>query len=362
MTESSQTITTQAVRWHAARDIRLDQVQLPALLPDQVRIRVGYCGVCGSDLHEIGTGPHAIPVVQPHPISGAVAPITLGHEFSGTVVESGSEVDGLLPGTKVAVEANYRCGTCRACRRGDYHVCETGFGFIGLMGNGGLAEYANVPAYMVQRLPDDFDLAAAAVLEPAAVALRAVRRSEANPDDSAVVIGLGPVGLLVVALLAQRGIGPIIGVDVTPARRELAESLGATATVTADADLSAAIKRVTGFTTADVVFEVVGKQVAFDAAMAVLRTGGRTILIGLGATMSIDAFGLVNREQSIVASVGYNDCHTELIDLVTRRELDLTAIVTEIIELEDAPKMLTSLATVGSDQVKTLIRCDPELP
>ena len=112
-----------ALRWHGPRDLRLVDLIEPDLRRGEVRIGVACCGICGSDLHEYVNGPHAIPVEQPHAISGCKAPLTLGHEFCGTVTES---ADGSWPvGTRVVVEPEYRCGECEYCRSGRYNLCRS---------------------------------------------------------------------------------------------------------------------------------------------------------------------------------------------------------------------------------------------
>ncbi|WP_042165195.1 alcohol dehydrogenase catalytic domain-containing protein, partial [Pseudomonas aeruginosa] len=162
-----------ALRWHAARDLRLSELERQAPRPGEVELEVAYCGICGSDLHEYQSGPHSIPQAEAHPLSGCRAPLTLGHEFCGVVAVLGPGVEGLRIGDRVAVEPEYRCGECRYCREGRYNLCES-MGFIGLMGDGGFAERARVPAYMLHRLPDAVGFRQAAVLEPAAVALHAL--------------------------------------------------------------------------------------------------------------------------------------------------------------------------------------------
>src|SRR5438094_759765 len=114
---------TKAVRWHGPLDVRLDSVELAHPRPGEVMIRCAYCGACGSDLHEIRNGPHAIPTHTRHHLSGTVAPIILGHEFSGHVAKVGDGVTGLTVGSPVVIEPNYRCGECLSCRAGRYHLC-----------------------------------------------------------------------------------------------------------------------------------------------------------------------------------------------------------------------------------------------
>ncbi|MGY1812000.1 alcohol dehydrogenase catalytic domain-containing protein [Blastococcus sp. SYSU D00820] len=348
----------QAVRWHGPRDLRLETVEVPAPGPGEVLLAVAYCGVCGSDLHEIADGPHAVPVDRPHPLSGAVAPVTLGHEFSGTVVALGDGVEGPPPGTGVAVEPNYRCGECTACREGRYEVC-VGFGFAGLMGDGGMAEYAVVPSYMVRPLPEGTDLAAAAVLEPAAVALHGVRRSSFAAGQTALVVGLGPVGLLVCALLREAGAALVVGVDPTPARRDLAGRFGVDLALAPGDDVAAAVAARTGGDGVHVAFEVVGAQPAFDTALAALRTGGELVLLGLTDRLVLPAFDVVNAELTITASVGYRDCHDELIELLAGGRLDLAALVSDVVPLAEAPDALLAMAGGGAAGVKTLVRCTP---
>lgn len=348
--------TTRAVRWHAAGQVRLEEVALRPPGPGEVLIDVAYCGVCGSDLHEVADGPHAVPTSTPHPLSGAVAPVTLGHEFAGVVRALGAGVEGPAPGTAVAVEPNYRCGGCTSCREGRYEVCDA-FGFVGLMGDGGMAEQAVVPAYMVRPLPAGFDLAAAAVLEPAAVSLHAIRRSAFRPGDTTVVVGLGPVGLLICALLAHRGAGTVLGVDPDPARRALATRLGAGTVLHPHDDVAARARSLTDGDGAHLAFEAVGAQAPFDLALSTVRTAGEVVLVGLVEALTIPAFAMVNRQQRLTTSVGYRNCHDELIHLSRAGFLDLRALVTRIVPLDEAPDTLQRLAQGGDIGIKTLVRC-----
>ncbi|GAB2916693.1 2,3-butanediol dehydrogenase [Streptomyces heilongjiangensis] len=324
----------QAAVWHGARDVRIAEVGVPTPRPGEVLVEVAYCGICGSDLHEYADGPHAIPVAEPHPGSGATAPLVLGHEFCGTVAALGAAVTGLAIGDRVAVEPNYRCGTCPRCRAGEYNICRH-FGFAGLMGNGGMAEYAAIPAYMAHRLPEAVSLEQAALFEPASVALHALRRAGAPPETMAVV-GLGPVGLLTVRLAAERKARRIIAVDVSPVRLERAAGLGATDLIDAGREEAAGerIRELTGGEGVDVAFEAVGSEISLGTCLAATRRGGRVVLVGLAPKASLDTFALVNNEQSIVASVGYRDTYPELIRLVAEQGLDLTPVVTSTIGLD----------------------------
>ena len=349
-----------ALRWYAAGDVRLEQQQPSLPGPDEVLVAVAWCGICGSDLHEVTDGPHAIPVDRPHGLSRVTAPITLGHEFSGVVVAAGSAVGSLRPGDRVAVEPNYRCGRCIPCAEGRYEVCQH-FGFAGLMGDGGLADYAVVPSYMVHHLPDDFDLAAGAVLEPAAVALHAVRQSGFRAGQAVLVVGLGPVGLLVAALVKHHGASVVLGVDPVASRRKKAEGVGVDLTLDPSDNVPAACREATAGEGVHVAFEVVGKQESITAGLRSLRSGGELMVLGLTPTASIPVLEMVNAELRISTSVGYRDCHRELIDLVASGGLDLQGLVTRRVELAQAASVLVDLALNGSDEVKTLVRCHPDV-
>ncbi|MFI7699409.1 2,3-butanediol dehydrogenase [Nonomuraea sp. NPDC049480] len=337
-----------AVLWYGAKDVRVEDVPVTPPGPGEVTIEVAYCGICGSDLHEYADGPHAVPVGEAHPESGVAAPLILGHEFCGTVTEIGSGVTGLVPGDRVAVEPHYRCGRCPRCLAGEYNICRH-FGFAGLMGHGGLAEHATVPAYMLHRLPEPVSLEQAAVFEPAAVALHAVRRAGIRPGESVAVLGLGPIGLLVTQLAARYGAGRIVAADRSPARREMALRLGA-------AETGADLAGLAGGEGADVTFEVVGSQDTLRACLAATRRGGRVMLLGLTGTVSVDAFALVNNEQTIMTSVGYRDVYPELIRMVAEEGVDLAGIVTSTIPLEHVVRDGFEALLRGQEQVKVLVR------
>jgi len=349
-----------AAMWHGPKDVRLAELDVRPPGPGEVTIEVAYCGICGSDLHEYVDGPHAVPVGAPHPASGVTAPLVLGHEFCGTISAVGPGVSGLAIGDRIAVEPNYRCGTCPRCAAGEYNICRH-FGFAGLTGHGGLAEYCTLPAYMAHRLPPEVSLEQAALFEPAAVALHALRRSGAGPTDTIAVVGLGPIGLLTVLLAGRLGIGRIIAAEVVAERLRLAARLGATDLVDAGSGEDAAerIRELTGGQGADVAFEAVGAEHTLRTCLAATRRGGRVVLVGLTGDITLSAFELVNNEQSIITSVGYRDCHPELIRLVAEEGLDLTPLATETIPLDQVVPRGFEALLGGTGQIKVLVRPNP---
>ena len=159
-----------AARFYGATDIRLEEVDVPKIKEsDDVLVEVAYCGICGTDLHEYLMGPIVTPV-NPHGLTGATLPQTLGHEFSATVVEIGPDVRDVAPGDRVAIMPAIVCGRCYHCRRGNGHLC-TSFACTGLSAEtGGLANFATVKEYQVAKLPDEVSNLAGALIEPACVA------------------------------------------------------------------------------------------------------------------------------------------------------------------------------------------------
>ena len=338
-----------AAVWHGTADVRIERRQRRPLRSGEVRLEVSYCGICGSDLHEYANGPHAIPVEKPHRLSGETAPLVIGHEFTGAVTEAAAGV-GIAVGTRVAVEPEYRCGSCAACRRGEYNLC-VDMGFAGLMGSGGMSEEAIVPAYMLHPLPDAVTDRQAAVLEPAAVALHALRRGRVRAGDTIAVAGAGPIGLLIAQLARIAGARRVVVSDISEMRLAMALDLGATDIVNAaDQDLATVANGV------DVSFEAVGMQPTFDAALASVRKGGRVVLVGLSnRPISLDGFDIVNRELELIASVGYRDIYPDLIGMIASGLFDPSRIITREIPLTSAVTDGLECFRTGSGDVKILI-------
>ncbi|SEO73491.1 alcohol dehydrogenase catalytic domain-containing protein [Aquisalimonas asiatica] len=219
--------TMKAAVWYEARDLRVEAVDIPALEdPHQVKVKVAACGICGSDLHEYAAGPIFVPVDAPHPMSGERAPIVMGHEFAGEVVAVGESVTRVKPGDRVAIEPILSPHRDGAYVMEQYNLTPL-LGFHGLSGGGGgFAEYTVLGEHMVHPMPDDLSFEQGALIEPAAVALHAVRQSGLRAGDTAAVFGAGPIGLMVIEALKAAGAAAIYAVEVSPSRRAKAQELG----------------------------------------------------------------------------------------------------------------------------------------
>lgn len=216
-----------AAVFYGANDIRIENRPDPKPGKGQVKIKVKWCGICGTDLHEFTGGPIMVNTT-PHPLTGQKLPMILGHEFSGDIVEVGEGVKGSWKvGDRVTADPCYVCHDCYSCKHAHYNVCSS-LGFIGLAADGAFAEYVVVEDYQLYKLPDNVSYEDGACCEPASVALHAVRRVGVSLGEEVIVVGLGPIGLLAVQAAVAAGAAHVYGVDMSPARREGALKVGLT--------------------------------------------------------------------------------------------------------------------------------------
>ncbi len=346
-----------AARWHAAKDIRIDEIDEPSPQDNQVKIKIAYTGICGSDLHEYVAGPIVIPVETAHPQTGGKAPIVMGHEFSGEVVEIGAGVSRVQPGDKVVVEPIYACGTCAPCRQGHYNLCDI-IGLHGLSGGGGgFSPFTVVREAMVHKLPDGMSMEQGALAEPAAVALHAVRNSSLKVGDAAVVFGAGPIGLMVIEALRAAGIARIYAVEMAPERLAAAQSLGATRVFNpADGDVVEQVRSLTGGG-ADTAFEVTGVASVLTQALTVTKAGGEVVIASLWEQdPGLAANLVVLREKTIKGTVCYRDIFPAVLDLMQKGYFPVDKLVTRKIGLDDIVDKGFETLLNDKSQVKILVK------
>jgi (R,R)-butanediol dehydrogenase/meso-butanediol dehydrogenase/diacetyl reductase len=301
------TDTMRAARWHGRGDVRVEDVPIPRVGPGEVLLRVSWCGICGTDVEEYRDGPVVVPVDAPNALTRQRAPITLGHEFAGTVVEVGPDVAGLAVGDRVVPEICLFCGECFHCLRHEYALCLS-WAAIGLHGDGGLAEYVKVPARMCVRLPDAIADDEAALIETTEVAVRAVRKAGIRLGDSVAIVGDGAVGLITLQVARAAGATTAILLGHRAARLELGRQLGADAAIdTRDPGWLGEARRLTGGLGTDVAIECGGRAEAIADSIATTRKGGTIVLLAvIGVPIPVNTWPIVEGERTVVGSVQHH--------------------------------------------------------
>lgn len=325
-----------ALRLHGPRDLRVDEVPEPRVVPGTVKVRIGWNGICGFDVRNY-LDP-VLPDEYLHPVLRTHGPHVQGHEFSGRVQECAPDVRGLSEGAVVAVEPLVFDGSCAACRRGEYNLCEN-HGFIGLMGGGGgMSEYAVVPADRVHLMSEGASPTVAALVEPLAAAWHAVRRSGMRAGDSVLVVGGGPVGLGVLMAARARGAGHVTVSEAAPLRRRIAEELGADRVCDPARQDAVAAVRGRAPAGADVSFETSGGGTgAVSALLGSLRRGGRAVVVSEGRPVVLDPAVLASTEIELVGSFGYGPGDfPEVIAAIAAGSLSPKPLVTDRLCLEEA--------------------------
>ena len=344
-----------AARWHAAKDIRVEETQIPVTGKQQVKIAVQYAGICGSDLHEYVHGPQLIPSEKPYPLNGHIGVTTLGHEFSGIVEEVGEGVNRVRKGDRVVVEPIFKNFDSPFIANGEYNLSEP-LGFVGLTSNGGFAKYTVVEDYMVHKIPDSMSFEQGALVEPAAVAVYAVLQSGLRMGQTVLVSGAGPIGLLCVQAAIAAGAATVIVTDISEKRLEKAKYIGATTIINAaDKDIPAQVRMITGIGV-DVFLDAAGVQASFSSGIASLRNGGTAVLVALfGKPVEYSAYDQVVREITIKGIIAYRNIFPQVIAMIDSGRMPVEKLVTSKIGLDEiVPKGFEALVSNPSE-VKILV-------
>nr|WP_154924125.1 alcohol dehydrogenase catalytic domain-containing protein [Microbacterium testaceum] len=301
--------------------------------PTDVVIDVAYVGVCGTDLH----------IIHGSMDARVSRPLVFGHEMSGTIRRLGSDVAGWSVGDSVTVMPLDWDDTCPACRNGNQHICQN-LDFIGIDSPGALQQTWTVPASTLVPLPASLSLRTAALIEPVAVAVHDVRRSELRAGDRAVIIGGGPIGVLIASVARQAG-AEVVVLELDPARRELIERLGFLTVDPTSIDAAAWVEEWTGGAGADVVFEVSGAAAAVRSATGLARVRGTVVIVAIHPTpREIDLQRVFWRELRLLGARVYQRIDFErAIELLDSDAIDVEAVITSVYPLTEVPAALEEL-------------------
>jgi L-iditol 2-dehydrogenase len=331
---------------------RLEVVDLPRpeIAPDEVLVRVGACGICGSDVHGYdGSTGRRIP------------PLVMGHEAAGAVEAVGRKVVQFKPGDRVTFDSTISCGECPFCREGRINLCDNrqvlGVSCGDYRRHGAFAEYVSVPARIVYRLPDEFPLEHAALIEAVSVAVHAVKLASPSASDDVAVIGSGMIGLLIIQVLRDLGCRRVIAVDVDEGRLAIAMRLGATDSINAkNADSIAEVRRLTCERGVDASWEVVGTSATVQTAIGCVRKGGAVTLVGnVSPHVEIPLQVVVSRELTLYGSCASSGEYPESIKLMDSGAVDVRPLISAKISLEEAPQMFERLYAREPGLMKVVI-------
>jgi L-iditol 2-dehydrogenase len=337
------------------RQFKLEDLPIPVCGPSEVRVQVAACGICGSDVHGYdGSSGRRIP------------PIVMGHEAAGIVAAVGPEVRSVSPGDRVTFDSTVYCTKCEFCLRGEVNLCEdrqvVGVSCGDYRRAGAFAEYITVPEYIVYRLPASLSFTDAAMLEAVSVALHAVKLSGVKRGDTALVVGAGMIGLLVLQAAIEAGCSRVFVADVDGTRLKLAAWLGAEQTLNASgAELIGEVLHLTGGRGVDVAYEAVGREETVAAAIDCVRKGATVTLIGnIASEVSIPLQRVVTRQIRLQGSCASAGEYPEAMELVSSGRIKVGPLISAVAPLQDGPQWFERLYAHEPNLMKIIL--DPRKP
>jgi L-iditol 2-dehydrogenase len=334
----------------APSELTIADLPRPECEADSVLVRVAACGICGSDVHGYdGSSGRRIP------------PLVMGHEAAGTIAEVGSAVKDFQIGERVTFDSTVSCGECEFCQRGQVNLCDRrqvlGVSCGDYRRYGAFAEYVAVPARILYRVPDSLSLEHAALIEAVSIAVHAVKRSQAKAGETALVVGTGMIGLLVIQVLRHVGCRQITAIDLDESRLSLARESGAHTTLVANENTLNELLAATNQVGFDHSFEVVGFTPTVQTAVKAVRKGGSVTLVGnLAPNVELPLQTVVTRELTLYGTCGSSGEYPECIELLSSGAVNVESLISTQISLEDAPAWFKRLHSAERGLMKVLVR------
>jgi len=326
------------------------EVPEPRVGSEDVLIQVRACAICGSDVHGMdGSTGRRIP------------PVIMGHEAAGVVAEVGAEVGDWHKGDRVTFDSTIYCGRCYFCRRGLTNLCDDrrvlGVSCEEYRRNGAFAEYIAVPQHILYRLPPGLSFERAAIVEPLSIAFHAVERTPISLNDTALVVGAGMIGLLLIQSLRAAGCGHIVAVDINETRLDLAGRLGADEALNSDSvDVGAQVLKCTANRGADIAFEVVGITPTLQLSIECLRKGGALTLVGnLAPNAEFPLQSVVTRELTLNASCASRGEYPACLDMIARGAINVDALTSAVAPLAEGASWFERLYRGEPDLMKVIL-------
>jgi L-iditol 2-dehydrogenase len=334
----------------APSQFSIEEVPDPIPGPGDALVEIESCGICGSDVHGFdGSSGRRIP------------PIIMGHECAGTVAGLGDGVGGWTIGDRVTMDSMIYCGRCGFCTSGKTNLCDNrqilGVSCDEFRKHGAFARYVTIPASLLVPLPDQVSFEHAAFAEPLGVCLHAVRLVNPAPGSTAVVVGTGMIGLLLLQVARAGGCERIIAVDLDPTKLDLALKLGASEAINpSDGDPVARILELTDGTGVDCAWEAVGATGPIDTAIRAVRKGGKVGLVGnVSATTEFPLQAVVTRELTLYGSCACTGEFGDAIDLIATGKVAVEPLISHRGRLEDVPDFFERLHRNEPGHLKIMI-------
>lgn len=331
--------------------IVIKEVEKPVVKPGHVLIKVEYVGICGSDVHYYQHGRIGDFIVE--------KPIILGHECSGTIVETGAEVNNFKPGDKVVPEPGYACNKCDFCKTGKYNLCNQMTFMATPPVDGAFCEYISYPADMVFKLPENVSTREGALIEPLAIGIYAAQRGGIFPGSKVLVLGAGCIGIVTMLASKAFGASQVIITDVLDNRLEAAKELGADFAVnTNKSDLHELIADSTGDTGADVVIDCVGLSSTINNAIDSCKKGGTIVLVGMGSDSNVDVNinRAISKEIDFKTIFRYRNIFPTALKMVSDGKIDIKNIVSHSFNFADIDKAMQFVMNNKEKVVKAIIK------
>lgn len=349
-----------AAVWYGYKDLRIEEVKEPVPKAGQVKIRVDWAGICGTDRHEY-EGPNFIPVEKPHRLTGRVAPLIIGHEFSGVITELGEGVTGWKVGDRVTANGSLTCGECEACKSGHYNICQR-LGFVGVGDDGTFADYVLFEAAKLFAIPEGVTQRQAAVAEPLACGIHATNLLGDIAGKDVVIIGPGIIGLSAFFGAKYAGAGRILVSGIGEYRKELIESYGGTYVDVSKADLEEVVKEWSDGRLADVVYECLGSERTMDQCIRISKPGGKIMVMGVfGKKPMVDMNTLQEAERVIYTSQAHVNEIATALEYIKEGKINADELVTREVTLDTLVEDgFEYLIQHGPEQIKVLINISGE--
>ena len=333
----------QAIVYEGPNHLEVKDVPMPVLKEGWAMVKVSHGGICGTDLH-IYAGAHP----------RAKAPLVMGHEFSGTL--ESDNVPGIAKGSRVTVYPLLSCGHCTPCKEGNGHVCNT-LGLVGIDCDGGFAEYVQVPVGSVVPLADNVSDKLGAFVEPAAVAVHALRERGYTPGDNAIVFGCGTIGMVVALTLRVFGCQSLLMMETDEARADLARSMGFEVVSPIGLNMDEYCKSRTGGDGFDWVFDCAGVQPVADVLLDAVKVKGHILVVAsYSKPAAMPYFKGMAKECEILFTRVYRLKDFALAAQIVGSDPNYEKVITHVLPAAEAQKGFDLLTTKGTGAVKVMFK------